>query len=318
VPEAGKKLLLGKLHYLAKQGSPSELDSYMGLSREGKRRFYWREMELDPKLSRFSAKEARRSSHETSQTTMRGWFGKEALGQMHGIMPGHPDYLNLLAGLVEGLPSRPHRVDALAKRGLLEYHCEHTGAVSVTERDEKSFEASGSADVEPGDYDMCKAGFERGGHTADKKKPQRKPLQGGAASTIGAPATEWATNLRKAMQLNTLAYQKTLDARKLKLQLEKKAAGKDSNFVAAAFVKDGNEERGINVGGADRERGSKRATTTGTTTTNTTHSIIPRIWTRSCKSSRRPWKASKSPSPRSATGRTTTPCYQNWQGQWRR
>ena len=49
------------------------------------------------------------------------------------------------------------------------------------------------------------------------------------------------------MQLNTLAYQKTLDARKLKLQLEKKAAGKDSNFVAAAFVKDGNEERGINV-----------------------------------------------------------------------
>ena len=134
---------------LAKKGQDYLLNAWKEAQSGGhqsKREFYYHVFLLDPNVAKKEVHKESLQRHTTTNTTVKGWMTKWQIGKLEGGSPVLPGFESLCDSAVEGLPSRRHENEGLARQGVMQYYFEKELAQEEKEQNESLTKAKQTAE----------------------------------------------------------------------------------------------------------------------------------------------------------------------------
>ncbi len=119
-----------------------------------KRKFYWHQFKLDPKLTAWKAKETRSEEVGEARKRVKGWMTVDQILALNGIGEQHPRRALLGQALCEACPERPHHQPAMAALGEKEWYYIHEGHTEEVEAKHRRIEVQGQADLDEEAYEQ--------------------------------------------------------------------------------------------------------------------------------------------------------------------
>ena len=142
------------LRYKAAHGDAAPLEEYKACrTLAEKRQWYYTKYQYDKKCTFVRREDVKLDVKEHQKEKLTGWVTKWKIAQLKGILPGVPNYEQMVEACVAGLESRKHEDQGLASMGELQYNCVHQDMERDVEKDINQVAIKGSAEILAASHD---------------------------------------------------------------------------------------------------------------------------------------------------------------------